>query len=55
MMAILEDERDAGVFLLTMVANVSNDRILEKAYREITELRNSISAIFMLVEALTKK
>ncbi|MEQ1758121.1 MAG: YcaO-like family protein [Vicinamibacterales bacterium] len=37
MMAVLEDERDPDLFMITMVGGMSKARVLEKLYREITQ------------------
>lgn len=36
-LAVLEDEHDPDLFMITMVAGVSKTRVLEKIYREITQ------------------
>ena len=37
MLAVLEDERDPDLFMITMVGGLSRTRVLEKLYREITQ------------------
>lgn len=37
MLAVLEDERDPDLFMITMVGGLSRTRVLDKLYREITQ------------------
>ena len=37
MLAVLEDEQDPDLFMITMVAGLSKTRVLKKLYREITQ------------------